>query len=87
MIEKWVFFDLDGTLTRSEEGIWNCVKYTAERMGFPVPDAATLRKFIGPPLMWSFRELAGMTARIRWSLSARASEAQETRSINLLSPK
>ena len=32
----WVLFDLDGTLTRSEEGIWNCVKYAADRMGFPV---------------------------------------------------
>ena len=56
----WVLFDLDGTLTRSEEGIWNCVRYTAEKMGFPVPDAATLRQFIGPPLIWSFRELMGM---------------------------
>ncbi len=61
MSEKWVFFDLDGTLTRSEEGIWNCVKYAAERMGFPVPDAATLRRFIGPPLVYSFQEYMGMT--------------------------
>ena len=46
----WVLFDLDGTLTRSEEGIWNGVRYTAEKMGRPVPDAETLRRFIGPPL-------------------------------------
>ena len=32
-----VLFDLDGTLTRSEEGIWNCVRYAAEKLGFPVP--------------------------------------------------
>ncbi len=57
----WVLFDLDGTLTRSEEGIWNCVRYAAERMGRPEPDAETLRKFIGPPLTWSFREYLGMT--------------------------
>ena len=57
---KWVLFDLDGTLTRSEEGIWNCAKYAAQRMGVPEPDAETLRKFIGPPLVWSFRELLGM---------------------------
>ncbi|MBQ8655157.1 MAG: dTMP kinase [Clostridia bacterium] len=58
--EKCVIFDLDGTLTQSEEGIWNCVRYTAEKMGYPVPDAATLRKFIGPPLTYSFREFMGM---------------------------
>ena len=57
----WVLFDLDGTLTQSEEGIWNCARHTLKTMGFPEPDAATLRKFIGPPLMWSFRNLAGMT--------------------------
>ena len=28
----WVLFDLDGTLTKSEEGIWNGVRYVAERM-------------------------------------------------------
>ena len=56
-----VLFDLDGTLTRSEEGIWNCVRYAAEKLGFPVPDAATLRKFIGPPLGWSFMEYMGMS--------------------------
>ena len=57
----WVLFDLDGTLTQSEEGIWNCARYALSRMGFPEPDAATLRKYIGPPLVWSFRNLAGMT--------------------------
>ena len=59
-MRKAVIFDLDGTLTRSEEGIWNCVKYTARKLGFPEPDAATLRRFIGPPLSWSFREYMGM---------------------------
>ena len=56
-----VLFDLDGTLTQSEEGIWNCAKYAAEKMGFPVPDDATLRKFIGPPLEYSFIRYMGMT--------------------------
>ena len=57
----WVLFDLDGTLTQSEEGIWNCARHALAQMGFPEPDAATLRKFLGPPLMWSFQNLAGMT--------------------------
>ena len=59
-MRKCVIFDLDGTLTRSEEGIWNCVKYAANKLGFPGPDAPTLRKFIGPPLGYSFREYMGM---------------------------
>ena len=57
----WVLFDLDGTLTQSEEGIWKCARHTLKTMGYPEPDAETLRKFIGPPLMWSFQNLAGMT--------------------------
>ena len=60
MKNTWVLFDLDGTLTQSEEGIWNCARHALKEMGRPEPDAATLRKFIGPPLMWSFQELAGM---------------------------
>lgn len=59
--EKCVIFDLDGTLTRSEEGIWNCVRYAAEKMGFPVPDAETLRRFIGPPLLYSFQTYMGLS--------------------------
>lgn len=59
-MRKVVIFDLDGTLTQSEEGIWNCVKYAAEKLGFPAPDAPTLRKFIGPPLGYSFCEYMGM---------------------------
>ena len=60
--DTWILFDLDGTLTQSEEGIWNCAKHAVKEMGFPEPDAATLRKFIGPPLTYSFRTYLGMTA-------------------------
>ena len=67
--DHWILFDLDGTLTQSEEGIWNCAKHAAKEMGFPEPDEATLRKFIGPPLMHSFRTYLGMT-------EAQAEEAQ-----------
>ena len=59
-MRQTIICDLDGTLTQSEEGIWNCVRYAAERMGRPVPDTATLRKFVGPPLYDSFRTYMGM---------------------------
>jgi len=55
-----VIFDLDGTLTNSERGIVACVRYALEKMNRPVPDADTLRKFIGPPLSESFRIYCGM---------------------------
>ena len=56
----WILFDLDGTLTQSEEGITNCALYAAEKMGLPRLEMETLRKFIGPPLAWSFQEYMGL---------------------------
>lgn len=59
--DRWVLFDLDGTLTRSEEGIWNCARYAAQKIGLPEPEQATLDRMIGPPLLFSFQEYMGMT--------------------------
>ncbi len=56
----WVLFDLDGTLTQSEEGIWNCARHALSKMGYPEPDQEMLKRFIGPPLSWSFRTMLGM---------------------------
>ena len=63
---KAVVFDLDGTLTQSEEGIWNCVRHAVRCMGMEEPDAVTLRKFVGPPLVYSFQEYLGMTEEEAW---------------------
>lgn len=57
---KCAVFDLDGTLTQSEEGIFNCVRYALDQMGMPQHDEAVMRRFVGPPLGWSFREYSGM---------------------------
>ncbi len=54
---RYIFFDLDGTLTDSKEGIFNCLKYAFERMGEPVPSDDVLKTFIGPPLKVSFASL------------------------------
>ena len=53
---RWhvILFDLDGTLTDSKEGILNCLRYAFEKLGKPIPDEATLIKFIGPPLQDTF---------------------------------
>lgn len=49
-----ILFDLDGTLTESEPGIVNSVKYALEKMGAPEAPYEQLRSFIGPPLFESF---------------------------------
>lgn len=56
-----VIFDLDGTLTDSEKGITACVAYALEKMGREIPDAAELRKYIGPPLYDSFSAYSAMS--------------------------
>ena len=56
-----VLFDLDGTLTRSEEGITKTAIYAAEKMGFTGYTPEQFKVFIGPPLFDSFRKVVGMT--------------------------
>lgn len=51
---RYAFFDLDGTLTDSSEGIINSIKYSLKKNGYPIPDETELLKFIGPPLSDSF---------------------------------
>lgn len=56
---KYIFFDLDGTLTDPKEGITNCVKYALEHYGIHEEDMSNLMRFIGPPLVYSFSEYYG----------------------------
>ncbi len=56
---KYIFFDLDGTLTDSKEGILNCLKYSIERLGDTVPEESRLLRFIGPPLQDSYMNFCG----------------------------
>lgn len=56
----WILFDLDGTLTPSETGIIRSASYALEQMGFPVPSYEEMKRFIGPPLLYSFKTFCGM---------------------------
>lgn len=49
-----IFFDLDGTLTDSGEGIINCAALALERLGLPVPPREEMGVFVGPPLRETF---------------------------------
>ena len=54
MKQKAIFFDLDGTLTDSGEGIINCATLALEHFGLPVPSREEMRVFVGPPLDQTF---------------------------------
>ena len=53
-MHKAVFFDLDGTLTDSGEGIINCATLALRHFGLPVPSREEMGVFVGPPLDQTF---------------------------------
>lgn len=56
---KYILFDLDGTLTDPYEGISKCIIYALDNMGFEKHE--DYKKFIGPPLTYSFQNFCKMT--------------------------
>ena len=55
-----ILFDLDGTLTDSEEGIIRSTQYMQEKMGQRIWSAEELHFIVGPPLIQSFTKEFGM---------------------------
>ena len=62
---KAIFFDLDGTLTESGEGITKSVQYALEKLGVSAPDLEPLKVFVGPPLLEQFMKYAGFDKETR----------------------
>lgn len=54
MAYQYLLFDLDGTITNSEEGILNSIRYSLRKHGREIPTDDILRTFVGPPLKESF---------------------------------
>jgi phosphoglycolate phosphatase len=54
MKQKVILFDLDGTLTDSGEGIFNCCNLALAHFGITIDDPDLMRTFVGPPLRYSF---------------------------------
>ena len=55
----FAFFDFDGTIADTKEGIFNCLKYAFEKVSLPVPPESELYKMIGPPLSEGFHDVFG----------------------------
>lgn len=58
---NFCLFDFDGTVADTGEGIKRSVAYSLEKMEHPALPEATLSRFIGPPLLDSYKEYCGMT--------------------------
>lgn len=59
MKKKYILFDLDGTLTDSQDGIMNAIEYSLKTYGITVQDRNSLRPFLGPPLSESMQKYYG----------------------------
>ncbi len=62
MQQKYLLFDLDGTLTDPAEGITNSVMYALGKFGVFIRDRRELYPYIGPPLTDSFMRYHGLSA-------------------------
>jgi phosphoglycolate phosphatase len=57
---RYIFFDLDGTITQSEFGIIASATYALSKFGIDKQDKSKLLRFIGPPLYYSFEKYYGI---------------------------
>lgn len=57
----YVIFDFDGTVTDTGEGILKSLQYSFAAHGKPVPDLSDLKKFIGPPIHYSYVTYYGIS--------------------------
>ncbi len=56
----YLIFDFDGTVVDTGEGILKSLQFAFLDQGDPVPDLSDLRKFIGPPIYYSFTTFYGV---------------------------
>ena len=57
----YVIFDFDGTVADTGEGILKSLQYSFTAMGDEEPDLEDLKKFIGPPVFYSYTHFYGIS--------------------------
>lgn len=57
---KTVLFDLDGTLSKSGEGVKKGITHTLNALKMPVPDLSDYSLYVGPPLIDTFEKLCNL---------------------------
>lgn len=60
---QYVLFDLDGTLTDSQEGIIKSVAYALTRMGETTERRLDPHTVVGPPLLMTFEKIYGFSKK------------------------
>ncbi len=60
---EYIFFDLDGTLTDSQDGILNSFRSIFKHFGIKEPEYEVLRTYIGPPLVLTIGQTLGFTGK------------------------
>ena len=59
---QYIIFDLDGTLIKSEEGLFDSITYALEKSGVHPGDRKDMKRMIGPVLWESFQKFYNMSA-------------------------
>ena len=59
---QYIIFDLDGTLIKSEEGLYDSITYALEKSGVDPGDRKDMKRMIGPVLWESCRKFYNMSA-------------------------
>ena len=78
---QYIIFDLDGTLIKSEEGLYDSITYALEKSGVHPGDRTEMNKMIGPVLWESFQKFYNMSAEEADRANAFFNEAYEKEGI------
>ncbi len=76
---KYLFWDLDGTIINSFEGITRSFAYALEHYGIHVEDMTELMPVLGPPLRDSFMDMYGFSEQKATEAVAKYRERYVTR--------
>ncbi len=59
---KYAFYDMDGTIGDTQEGIFKSTEYAFEKLGVAIDNSyESLRRVVGPPLVHAYMEYFGLS--------------------------